>query len=286
MRKEKKNMSDEYKEQTPQNTFWNSSEMAERWQQEAERRRQERAEATQRMLEAAGLKPGDRVLDVAAGTGDQSIFAARIVGPGGSVLATDISAEMLNIAARVAQQEELTNITTRVMDVEQLDLEDNAFDAVICRFGLMLIPHLQQALREIRRVLKPGGKLAALVWSSPENNPLFSLPFAVLSKYAREASSRLPNPFALSDPTVFERELSEAGFYEVITRTIQFQSHYASLDAFLQSSASRITLGVMGQLGHLEQQQMLEEVRQALSQFEGSHGLVAPGEVLLGVASK
>jgi len=259
-------MSDEYKEQTPQNTFWNSSEMAERWQQEAERRRQERAEATQRMLEAAGLKPGDRVLDVAAGT--------------------DISAEMLNIAARVAQQEELTNITTRVMDVEQLDLEDNAFDAVICRFGLMLIPHLQQALREIRRVLKPGGKLAALVWSSPENNPLFSLPFAVLSKYAREASSRLPNPFALSDPTVFERELSEAGFYEVITRTIQFQSHYASLDAFLQSSASRITLGVMGQLGHLEQQQMLEEVRQALSQFEGSHGLVAPGEVLLGVASK
>ena len=279
-------MSDDYQEHTPQNTFWNSSEMAERWQQEAERRRQERAEVTLRMLEAAGLGPGDRVLDVAAGTGDQSIFAARLVGPGGSVLATDISAEMLTIAARVAQQEGLTNITTRVMDAEQLDLEDHAFDAVICRFGLMLLPNLQLALGEIRRVLKPGGKLAALVWSSPENNPLFSLSFAVLSKYAPEVSSGLPNPFALSDPTVFERELSEAGFDEVRTRTLPFQSHYASRDAFLQSSASSITLGVMGQLGHLEQQQVLEELRQKLRQFEGSHGLVAPGEVLLGVASK
>ncbi len=270
----------------PQSSLWSSSEMAERWQQDVERRRQDMAEATQRMLEAARLKPGDHVLDIAAGTGDQSIFAARIVGPGGSILTTDISAEMLNIAARVVQQEGLTNITTRVMDAEQLDLEDNAFDAVICRLGLMLIPHFQQALREIRRVLKPGGKLAALVWSAPENNPLFSLPLAILSKYARGASSHLPNPFALSDPTVFERELTEAGFYEVITRAIPLQSHYASLDAFLQSTASRLTAGVMGQLSQQEQQQLLGEVRQALSLFEGSHGLVAPAELLLGVGSK
>ncbi len=270
----------------PQSSLWSSSEVAERWQQDVERRRQDMAEATQRMLEAAGLKPGDHVLDIAAGTGDQSIFAARIVGPGGSILATDISAEMLGIAARVVQQEGLTNITTLVQDAEQLDLQDNALDAVICRLALMLIPHLKLALREIRRVLKPGGKLAALVWSAPENNPLFSLPLAILSKYARGASSHLPNPFALSDPTVFERELTEAGFYEVITRAIPFQSHYASLDAFLQSTASRLTAGVMGQLSQQEQQQLLGEVRQALSQFEGSHGLVAPAELLLGVGSK
>jgi len=279
-------MSNEDKGQMPQSSLWSSSEVAERWQQDVERRRQDMAEATQRMLEAAGLKPGDHVLDIAAGTGDQSIFAARIVGPGGSILATDISAEMLNIAARVVQQEGLTNITTLVQDAEQLDLQDNALDAVICRLALMLIPHLKLALREIRRVLKPGGKLAALVWSAPENNPLFSLPLAILSKYARGASSHLPHPFALSDPTVFERELTEAGFYEVITRAIPFQSHYASLDAFLQSTASRLTAGVMGQLRKPEQQHLLGEVRQALSQFEGSHGLVAPAELLLGVGSK
>jgi ubiquinone/menaquinone biosynthesis C-methylase UbiE len=238
------------------------------------------------MLEAAGLLPGNHVLDIAAGTGDQSILAARRVGPGGSVLATDISAEMLAIAARVAKLEGLTNITTRVMDAQQLDLQDNAFDAVICRLALMLIPNLQPALREIRRVLKPGGKLAALVWSAPENNPLFSLPLAIVSKYARGASSHQADPFALSDPTVFERELTEAGFSEVRTRALPFQAHYASLDAFLQSTGSRLTAAVMGQLSKSEQQYLLGEVREALSQFEGSHGLVAPAEMLLGAGSK
>jgi ubiquinone/menaquinone biosynthesis C-methylase UbiE len=286
MRKEKKNMSEEDKEYMLQKTFWSSSEVAEHWQQDVERRRLDFAEATERMLEAAGLVPGNHVLDVAAGTGDQSILAARRVGPGGSVLATDISAEMLNITAHVAKLEGLTTLTTRVMDAEHLDLQDNAFDAVICRLALMLIPNLKSALREIRRVLKPGGKLAALVWSAPENNPLFSLPLAIVSTYARGASSHLPDPFALSDPRVFERELTEAGFSGAITHALPFQSHYASLDAFLQSTASRLTAGVMGQLSKPEQKHLLEEVRQALSQFEGSDGLAAPAEFLLGVGSK
>lgn len=279
-------MSNEEKRPIPQRSLWSSSEMAERWQEDIERRRQDFTEATQLMLEAARLKPGDHVLDIAAGTGDQSILAARIVGPGGSILATDASAEMLDIAARVVQQEGLTTITTRIMDAEQLDLLDNAFDAVICRLGLMLIPNSRQALREIRRVLKPGCKFAALVWSAPENNPLFALPLAILSKYAGGALAHRPHPFALSDPTVFERELMEAGFSEVRTRAIPFWSHYASLDTFLQSTANRLLAGVTGQLNQQEQQQLLGEVRQALSQFEGSHGLVAPAEMLLGVGSK
>src|SRR5256885_9693867 len=106
-------MSEEDQEHLSQHSLWSSSEVAERWQQDIERRRVDFAEATQRMLEAARLKPGDHVLDIAAGTGGQSLFAARIVGPGGSILATDISAEMLGIAARVCHQEWLTTITTR-----------------------------------------------------------------------------------------------------------------------------------------------------------------------------
>ncbi len=279
-------MSNEEKGHMPQSGLWSSSEMAEHWQQDVERRSQDFAEPTQRMLEAAELKPGDHVLDIAAGTGDQSLLAARIVGTGGTVLATDISAEMLGIAARVAQQEGLTNITTRVMNAEQLDLPDNAFDAVICRLGLMLIPNLPPALREIRRVLKTGGKLAALVWSAPEHNPLFALPLAIVSRYARGATSQRPDPFALSNPTVFERELKEAGFHEITIRALPFQSHYASLDAFMQSTASRLTASVMGQLNQQEQQQLSAEVREALSQFEESHNFVAPAEFLLAVGSK
>lgn len=277
-------MANEEKGSRSQSSFWGSSEA--HWQQDVERRGHDFAAATGRMLEAAGLKPGDHVLDVAAGTGDQSLLAARIVGPGGSILATDISADMLTIAAQVVQQEGLTNVTTRVMDAEQLDLEDQAFDAVICRLGLMLLPHRAHALREICRVLKPGGKLAALVWSVPEHNPLWSLPLAILAHYTRGSSAPRPNPFALSDPSVFAWDLTDAGFHEVSTRALPFESHYASVDVFLHSTGSRLIAGVMGQLRQHEQQRLLGEVRQALSQFEGSDGLVAPAELLLGVGSK
>src|SRR2546425_3834295 len=113
-----KNMSNEEKGHMPQSGLWSSSEMAEHWQQDVERRRVDFAEATQRMLEAAGLGPGDHVLDIAAGTGAQRIIAGPPGGPGGFLIATDISADMLGIAARVSQQEGLAKITTRVMDAQ------------------------------------------------------------------------------------------------------------------------------------------------------------------------
>ncbi|QBD79108.1 methyltransferase domain-containing protein [Ktedonosporobacter rubrisoli] len=279
-------MSNEKKGHGPQSCFYGSSEVAERWQQDVERRRQDMTEATQRMLETAGLKPGDHVLDIAAGSGDQSILAARIVGPDGSILATDISVEMLNVAVRAIQQEGLTTISTRVMDAEKLELEDNTFDAVICRLGLMLFPHPKLALSEIRRVLKPGGKFAALIWSIPENNQLFALPLAIVEKYAHETSPQRADPFALSEPKVLAKELTEAGFNEIITSALPFQSHYPSLDAYLNSTASRLTAGVMKQLSQPEQQHLLEEVREAVRQFEGEHGFVAPAELLLGAGRK
>jgi SAM-dependent methyltransferase len=269
-----------------QRGLWRSTE-AEQWQQDVDRRRQDFADATRRMLEAAGLKPGDHVLDIAAGTGDQSLLAARIVGPSGSILATDISADMLTIATQVVQQEGLTNtISTRVMDAQQLDFEADTFDAVICRLGLMLLPHPQQALSEIHRVLQPGGKLAALVWSSPQHNPLWSLPLGMLSQYASGAAAPGPNPFALSDPSVFERDLRAAGFHMVSTQALPFESHYPSSEAFLHSTGSRLIAGVVGHLTRPAQEHVLREMRQALSQFEGPQGLVAPAELLLGVGSK
>src|SRR5436305_12977638 len=96
-------MSNEEQGHLPQRSFWGSSEVAEHWQQDVERRRQDMAEATQRMLKAAGLGPGDHVLDIGAGTGDQSILAVRLVGPVGSIMATVLSAVMLSIASLVAQ---------------------------------------------------------------------------------------------------------------------------------------------------------------------------------------
>src|SRR5438132_11375212 len=120
-----KNMSNEEKGHMPQSGLWSSSEVAEHWQQDVERRRLDVAEATQRMLEAAGLVPGHHVLDIAAGTGDQSILAARRVGPGGSVLATDISAEMLNITAHVAKLDGLNTLNTPLQHAEPVYLQEH-----------------------------------------------------------------------------------------------------------------------------------------------------------------
>lgn len=274
-------MSQEQNEQQSQMHAWSSPEFVKSWQQEARQRRDVMEEATEEMLLAVGLKSGDHVLDLAAGTGDQSLLAARKVSPGGMVLATDLSVEMLNVAAQRAQQEGLTNITTRIMDAEQLDLEERSFDAAICRNGLMLLPHLPSALKRIRRVLRPGGKLAALVWS---RNPFHLLPLTILSKYVGKASVDLPDPFALSDPAVFKQALREAGFREIRIRPLALRLQFASIDAFLESRRGMI-VGPMGQMSKQAQQQVLNELRQELSQFEGPEGLVAQGETLLGVGT-
>ena len=115
------------------------------------------------MLELASVQAGSRVLDVAAGTGDQTLMAARRVGPTGNVLATDDSASMLKVAAEAARNAGLTNVETRVMNAENLALDADSFDAVICRIALMLFPNPAKALTEMRRVVKPGSKVAVMV---------------------------------------------------------------------------------------------------------------------------
>src|SRR5437868_2751850 len=118
--------------------------------------------ATEIMLDRAGVGAGSRVLDVAAGAGDQTLVAARRVGPAGYVLATDIAPNILEFAAAAARTAGLGNVETLVLDGENLDqLDENAFDAAISRLGLIYFPDQQKALRSMRRVLKPAGKVAA-----------------------------------------------------------------------------------------------------------------------------
>jgi ubiquinone/menaquinone biosynthesis C-methylase UbiE len=121
------------------------------------------APVTQTMLDFARLGPGDRVLDVATGTGEPALSAVQVVGPTGYVLATDISSNMLAVAERTARERGLdpANFETRVMDGENLDLGDASFDAVLSRLGLIFFPDRDRALSEIRRVLRPGGRVVS-----------------------------------------------------------------------------------------------------------------------------
>lgn len=180
--------------------------VAEVWASGAAARGRSFGAATALMVDMADVKPGDRVLDIAAGTGEQTLVAARRVGPSGSVLATDVAGGMLEIAAEELRKAGLTNVETRVMDAQHLELESDSFDAVISRMGIMLIPDRDRALAEIKRVLKPGGRLAAIVWSTPERNLGTIIPAQVARRHAgldrhvqlREPPAVPPRPHQLT----------------------------------------------------------------------------------------
>jgi SAM-dependent methyltransferase len=180
--------------------------------------------ATGQMLEMAGISAGQKVLDIAAGAGEQSITAAKKVGPSGAVLATDISSNILNYASQLAKQAGINNIQTRVMDGENLTLADETFDAVISRVGLIYFPDQQQALREMRRVLKRGGKIGAIVYSTPDKNGFFSIPVSIIRRRANLPAPLpgQPGPFSLGAEGILEKAFEQAGFINI--KTIRIDS--------------------------------------------------------------
>ena len=176
-----------------------------------------------RMVALAGVGPGSRVLDIGTGLGEPAITAARAVGPAGHVLAADISPEMLDFAQDRARQADLANLEFRVLDANALDLPEASFDAVLSRWGLMFLAALDDALAGIRRCLKPGGRLVAVVWGPPEGAPTNSLADRVLRR-----TLKLPppeegpgTPFALKDTDAFVERVRKAGFRDIKSEWIE-----------------------------------------------------------------
>jgi ubiquinone/menaquinone biosynthesis C-methylase UbiE len=242
------------------------------------------------MLDLAELRPGNRVLDLAAGTGGQTIVAARRVGSTGSVLATDISSNILAFAAENAQNAGLNNVQTRVMDAEHLELEDQTFDAVICRLGLMYLPDLAKALIGIYRVLKPGGKLALMVFTPAEKNQFFSLPVAIIRRRAQlpPPLPGQPGPFSLGGSGIIERLYQQAGFREVQTQVVSAPVRLASATECVRFE--RDSFGALQQmlagLAVEERESVWQEIEQTLRQFEGPSGFEGACELLLAVGTR
>src|SRR5262245_13554024 len=138
--------------------------VADAWGEHADYIDERGAEVTARMLELAGPRPGDRVLELACGPGSVGIAAAPLVDPGGEVVLSDVAEGMTAIAADRAAALGLTNVSTRHLDLESIHEPDESFDVVVCREGLMLVPDPARGAREIQRVLSPGGRAAIAVW--------------------------------------------------------------------------------------------------------------------------
>ncbi len=242
-------------------------------------------QATQAMLDMAGVKGGARVLDVAAGAGGQTVAAARRVGPSGTVLATDISPAILGYAQAEASTAGLSNVTTRVTDGEDLEVEPGSFDAVISRLGLMYFPDLQKALREMRRALREGGRVAAIVYSTPERNPFNSIPMSIIRR--RAALPPLlpgqPGPFRLGAPGVVAAALETAGFHDVETRLVDSLLRLTSAAECVRFE--RESFGALRQmlsgLSESKRNEAWVEIETALATFEGPHGFVGPCQLVV-----
>jgi SAM-dependent methyltransferase len=192
--------------------------------------------ATEWILESAGLEPGERVLELACGAGRVGLNAAPLVGPEGSVLCTDFSAEMVEAVERRVERLGLDNVDTDVLDAQDLSLDSESFDVVLCRFGYMLMPDPLTALVESYRVLRPGGRLVLAVWGPADENPWLTTILETVRDQlgAPPPEPGTPGPFALGDARCLEELLEEACLENIEVVKLDAEQPYDSPQAWWQ----------------------------------------------------
>ena len=246
--------------------------------------------ATEAMLDMAEVEPGSLVLDVAAGAGQQTLVAAQRVGPSGRVLATDISPDILDYTMENARIQGLHNVETLEADGEDLDVVPDNYDAAISRVGLIYFPDQQRALANIMRALRPGGRFAAIVYSTPENNGFFSKPVSIIRDRAQlpPPAASQPGPFSLGPPGALASVLEKAGFREIEEKVISAPVALPTAADCLRFE--RESFGALHQmlssLGSDAQEAVWAEIGEALAEFETAEGFKGPCELVVAAGTK
>lgn len=248
------------------------------------------ADATEAMFDLAGIGPGTRVLDVAAGAGEQSITAARRVLPGGHVLATDLAPALLDRAAADALAAGLENVEVREMDGEALDqLPSASFDVAISRVGLIYFPNQRRAVEGMRHALRPGGRIAAVVYSTPERNAFFSLPVRIIRERAAlpPPMPGQPGPFSLGADGALEALFAQVGLRDIEVRRVPSPVRLPSAAECVRFE--RESFGalhqMMASLSEAERADVWVEIEAALGQFETDGAFTGPCEMLVGAGT-
>jgi ubiquinone/menaquinone biosynthesis C-methylase UbiE len=259
-----------------------------------ERRREFIEEATapvsRWMVSALAPRPGDRILELAAGPGGTGFEAAELVGDGGRLLSTDLSPAMSEVARRRAAERGLSNVDFRVMDAEAMELPEDSFDGVLCRFGYMLMIDPAEALARTRGVLRPGGRLALAVWGAPAQNPWLAIAGRLLVErgHAPAPEPDEPGPFALADEGRVRALLAAAGFEDVRTDEVAVTWPYRDVGHYLEV-ATDTAFTVARMLGGLPEAERAEIAAALADRFapfavdEG--GYAVPGVALVAAAA-
>lgn len=242
--------------------------------------------ATETLLDLAGVSPGMRVLDLACGAGSQTLMAGARVGENGRVVACDISEEMLKHVRENAERAGLNNVETLCSAAEDLTGRELQFDASISRLGLMLFASPQHALSAVQRVLKPRARFAALVFTTPDKNPFMAEPMTILRQHGAKPPPRpgQPGVFALGGAGMLEALLSKGGFFDIEMATMRIPFRLSSADdalAFLQQAAGAYR-AVIADLSDQAKADAWAEVRDSLGQFENETGFETEQEVIIG----
>jgi ubiquinone/menaquinone biosynthesis C-methylase UbiE len=271
----------------------------ERWERSADgwRKRNARFQASampvsQWLVEAIEPQPGQRVLELAAGVGETGFLVAELIAPGGGTLISSDGAEaMLRHASARAQELGLGNVDLKPLELEWIDLPAASVDAVICRWGYMFALDKAAALRETRRVLKPGGRLALAAWSTPDRVPFAAIPRRALVAAGLVDAFELadgPTMFDLADQAALRELLEDAGFAEAAVEELPLTMRYADVEDLVATTRdlSPAFADVVGPLNDRQRADLLARLTAATAPFAGPDGSLAIPAVALGASAE
>lgn len=257
----------------------------ERWRAEIE---ETNAPIRDWMLNALAPEPGDTVLELAAGPGDTGFRAAETVGETGRLISTDFSPDMVEVARRRSAELGLANVEHRVMDAEQMELEDDSVDGVLCRFGFMLMASPAEALTETRRVLRSAGRLALAVWCSAERNPWISIVGRLFVErgYVPASEPGAPGMFTMASEERTRSLLEDAGFARVRMEEVPVRFTYRGVDEYVRraSDTGSVFTKVLADAGEDERAELKAELESRFAPFAVATGYEFPGVALAVVA--
>jgi ubiquinone/menaquinone biosynthesis C-methylase UbiE len=246
---------------------------------------------TRALIERAGIRKGQTVLDVAGGAGEPSLTIAEVVGPGGSVTCTDGVAEMVDAARAEAQRRGLTNMRFQQCAADSLPFPDNSFDVIVSRLGVMFFPDPVEAMREMLRVLRPKGRLAFAVWGKSDVNPFCYLVTRVMDQHVKSptADPDAPNAFRFAEPGKLVSVMEQAGAVNVEESLVSFdiEAPISSRQFWeIRSQTSDTLREKLAKLSAAEQAEIAAEIEQAVKEFFPANQMKFPGQFIIATGKK
>ena len=246
---------------------------------------------SERLVELLEPRPGQTIVDLAAGPGDTGFLAAPLVRPGGRLVTTDVAPEMLDTARRRAEELGLDDVEFRVEDIAALSFDDATVDGILCRWGLMLVPDMDAAAAEIRRVLRADGRAALAVWGSPDDNDWMTAPgrSALELGLVERPDPAAPGPFRLSADGALAAVLRSAGLTVETVEDVRLVWRSPTLDEWWAAvkDTSRMLSTLLERLSPKEAQAVRDGAERRLGAWVGADGSVAvPGVARVALAAR